>query len=143
VDMRLSNDPKGLGFLESVITNLDASRIPQTSSTTMSAESPIYVSSTESSPASTPATSRESSPAVTEWVHDPELSTPNPLPCQAKIDLWLASANPRPTSEEVRIFIRDVGVLFQHSLSEDHRREKEWHEERLEVRVRHPLTFLD
>jgi hypothetical protein len=133
--MRLSDDPKGLGFLENVITNLDASQIPQTSSTTMSAESPIYVSSSESSPTSTPASSREPSPEVVEWIHDPESSNPNPLPFQDRIDTWSAFVNPHPTSEDVRIFIRDVGLLFQYSLTEDRRKVEEWNDERLHVRT--------
>ena len=103
----------------------------------MSAEYPIYVSSSENSPASTPATSRESSPAITEWFRDPEPSVPDPLPFQSQIDDWLAFTNPRPTSEEVRVFIRDVGMLFQSSLTENRDNMKRWHEERLEVCAHH------
>ena len=99
----------------------------------MSAISPIYVSSVENSPASTPATSWESSPAITEWVHNPEPSVPDPLPLQDAIDTWVGFTNPRPTSEEVRIFIRNVGLLFQSSLTESRDNMREWHEERLEV----------
>jgi hypothetical protein len=108
---------KGPGYWGVVITRLDASQIPQTSSIIMSSESPIYISSTESSPASTPATSRESSPAVDIWPQGPP-SWPDPeaLPFQEQLDLWTASTNPRPTSEEVRTFIREVGQLFQYSL---------------------------
>ena len=101
----------------------------------MSAISPIYVSSVENSPASTPATSRESSPAITEWVHDPEPSVPDPLPFQIEIDDWVGYTNPRPTSEEVRIFIRNVGLLFQFALTAECDRTNEWREERLEVRA--------
>src|SRR4051794_31660883 len=108
---------KGSGCWEVVIMRLDASQIPQTSSTIMSSESPIYVSSTEPSPVSTPVTLWESLPAVDIWPQDPP-SWPDPeaLPFQEQLDLWTASTNPRPTSEEVRTFICEVGQLFQHSL---------------------------
>ena len=99
----------------------------------MSAYSPIYVSSTENSPASTPASSRESSPTITEWVHNPEPSVPDPLPFQKEIDDWVGFTNPRPTSEEVRIFIRNVGLLFQFAGTAERDRMNEWREERLEV----------
>jgi len=107
----------------------------------MSAYSPIYVSSTENSPASTPASSWESSPAITEWVHNPEPSVPDPLPFQKEIDDWVGFTNPRPTSEEVRIFIRNVGLLFQSSLTENRDEMRQWHEERLEVCVHRSLLF--
>ena len=101
----------------------------------MSTELPIYVSSTENSPVSTPATSRVPSPLPAEWIHDPEILDPNPLPFQGKIDEWIASTNPHPTSEEVRIFINHVGLLFHHSLTESREMTNSWHDERLEVRV--------
>jgi len=87
-------------------------------------------------------TSRESSPEVTEWPVGPEWPEPNPLPFQDKIDLWLAAANPRPTSEEVRVFIRDVGLLAQHSLLKEREMVEEFHNERLEVRTLHSLFLL-
>src|SRR5687768_8742142 len=101
----------------------------------MSAESPIYVSSTESSPSSTPVTSREASPVVTERPPNPAPLEPNPLPFQKEIDCWIASINPHPTSEEVRHFIHDVRLLSQYSLTEDRQRMEDWHRERLEVRA--------
>ena len=86
--------------------------------------------------------SREASPEVTEWPHEPESPNPNPLLFQHEIDLWLAPVNPCPTSEEVWIFIRDVGLFVQHSLTEDRRKTEEYHTERLEVRVCHSLLVL-
>jgi len=100
----------------------------------MSAESPIYVSSTENSVNSTPMSSRESSPVITEWIHDPEPSGPDPLPFQNLLDRWSTFDNLHPTSEEVRFFIRDVGQLFQCTMREHRDRMNQWNEERLEVR---------
>ena len=90
----------------------------------MTEQQPIIVPSRspspELSPYSTPATSREPSPDVDVWPQGPA-TWPDleALPFQEQLDLWTASTNPRPTSEEVRTFIREVGLIFKLSLRKD------------------------
>ena len=112
---------------------------PRLRLTTMSAESPIYISSTESSPSSTPAMSWESSPSVNLWPQE-FVGWPDPsaLPFQEKLDLWAAFDNPRPTSEEVRELIRDTGNVFEHVL----RGERDLHEKCNDVSRPYVLSFL-
>ena len=101
----------------------------------MSVRSHITISSTTSSRNSTPATSPEPValevvewPTTTDWPVDQ-------LPFQDKLDLWVDQSNPRPTSEEVRIFIHDVGILFRHSLEKEREETSKWYDWYHEVRV--------
>ena len=75
----------------------------------MSEHSHISVSSTESSPAPSSAPLPEVDPA---W-NPPHPPTPNPAYeyIQQRIAEWIGDQNPRPTSEEVRQFIRDSGAI--------------------------------
>ena len=86
----------------------------------MSKQQPIFVpshsaspiTSSESDPLSSPITSQESSsPEIPEWPVYPDWPNPEALPFQDKLDLWAASTNPRPTSEEVQVFIRECWTI--------------------------------
>jgi len=86
--------------------------MPQTSSnnlSTMSAQQPIVVASRSPSPAPS------SVPSDIEHrfrIRPEDFKWSGEL--QQHVDLWRGDTNPRPTSIEVRSFMRNVGMLFQH-----------------------------